>query len=186
MKINGLWVNMPPIGPEVIPDVFSGQILALHPLTWFLFADPALSETVGRFLRTWEFDTVAQGHDAHDCVLYWEMIGAILTAADLYRIAHDDFENRRGVHEQGGDALAAAASEDSPSAQAYMDDYIASRNLCCPCGSQYTCGTIEVAADKQESRQVPLICRSCGREDSVLVTEAEFEAYLLHPDDNSG
>ena len=40
VKINGRIMRLPRIGPEVIPDVFSGQVLALHPLTWFLFYGP--------------------------------------------------------------------------------------------------------------------------------------------------
>ena len=71
-----------------------------------------------------------QGGPTQDCVLYWEMIGAILTAAHLYRIAHDEFENRRDVQNQGGDATLALIQDDAPPPmQAFMDDYIASRNL---------------------------------------------------------
>jgi hypothetical protein len=186
VKINGMWIDMPRIGAEVIPDVFSGQILALHPLTWFLFSDPALCETVGLFLRTWEFDTVAQGRATQDCVLYWEMIGAILTAAHLYRIAHDEFENRRGVHETGGDVVDTVTIDDAPSPQAFMDYYISSRNLRCQCGSRYTCGTMEPATEEQKSREVPLICRDCGHRDSILVTEAEIQELLVPPEDDAG
>jgi hypothetical protein len=180
VKINGRIVRLPRIGPEVIPDVFSGQVLALHPLTWFLFADPALRETVGLFLRTWEFDTLTQGGPTQDCVLYWEMIGAILTAAHLYRIAHDEFENRRGVQNQGGDATLAVIQDDAPPPmQAFMDDYIASRHLRCQCGASYTCGVVEHATEEQDTRQVPLVCSNCGNHDSVSVTDTEIQEALF-------
>lgn len=184
VSVGGVVVRMPRIGPEVIPDAYSGQILALHPLTWFLFADAALSEVAGRFFASDEYEGISRNQEG-DYPKYWEFIGAIVTAAHMYRIAHDEFENRRGVREEGGDATIAVTIEDPPSAQAFMDVYIASRDLRCQCGAKYTCGTIEHALDEQESLQVPLICRSCGNRDSVLVTEAEIQEVLLPPEDDS-
>jgi hypothetical protein len=179
VRINGRVVRLPRIGPEAIHDVFSGQILALHPLTWCLFADAALCEVAGRFFSSSEYEVISRGGDSENCPNYWELIGAILTAAHMYRIARDEFENRRGVCEEGGNAVENVTSEDAPSVQAFMDVYIASRALHCPCGSRYACGTIVDATEEQESRRIPVICRNCGQADSVVVTEAEIQDFLL-------
>jgi len=182
---NGMLVEMPRIGPEVLPDVFSGQILALHPLTWFLFADAALREVAGQFFVSKEVEGFSRGQ-AGDYPKYWELIGAILTAAHMYRIAHDGFENRRGVREQGGNSVDAITSEDTPSARAFLDDFIASRDLRCPCGATYRCELLEPAREEEESRQVPVICSNCGHRDTLVVTQAEIEAFLLGgPEDSN-
>ena len=185
VSVGGVTVRLPRVGPEVISDVFSGQILALHPFTWLVFADAALREVVGRFFASDEYETISHGGNNGNCSKYWELIDAILTAAYMYRIAHDDFENRRGVREAGGAAVDTVTSEDAPSAQAFMEFHIASRDLHCQCGAKYECGVIKHATDEQASRQIPLICRNCGRGDSVLVTEAEIQDALLPADDDT-
>ena len=176
---------MPRIGPEVLPDVFCGQILSLHPLTWYLFADAALRDVAGRFFASEEYDVISGGQGSQDCPKYWELVGAILTAAHLYQIAHADFENRRGVRQQGGDAVIGIAGDEAPPpVQAFLEAYLAARNIRCTCGSTYSCDEMEPVAEEQQTRQVSLRCTDCGRQNTVEVTEAEIQEYLLDDGDS--
>lgn len=171
------------IEPEVVPDVFSGQILALHPLTWFLFLDPALREFVGLFLSTWEFDTVARGESTEHSVLYWEMINAILTAAHMYRLARDRFANRRGVRERSVDNSPPLTRDDSPPpVNSFLEDYLTSRGIRCHCGGVYQCGEVEPPAEEGEQRTIPVRCSRCENATFVSVSEDDVTRFLLEED----
>jgi len=182
----GIVVEFPRIGPEVVEDVFCGQILSLHPLTWYLAADPALREVVGRFLASGEYETVSRRQDTRDCPKYWEFVGAVLTAAHLYRIAHDDFENRRSVRQQGGDAVEVVPKDEAPPpARSFLDAYFASHQIRCHCGGAYEWIDLDPAPEEQKARQVPVRCAGCGHRTSITVTEDEIQTYLLGEGDSS-
>jgi hypothetical protein len=83
--------NQPIERPDtgVTPDVFGGQLLSLHPLSGFVMKDPALCATVGRFCLSDAYERVMVEGRAEGSSEYREFVGAILTAAALYRQALD-------------------------------------------------------------------------------------------------
>ena len=71
------------VGPGYLRDVFSGQVLALHPLSGFFMNDPGLMAVAGRFFACDAFDRVMAGRPG-DCPEYWAFVGAVLDAAGMY------------------------------------------------------------------------------------------------------
>lgn len=80
---------------KVLPDVFSGQVLSLHPLTWRLFSCDRLSEMLGQFLVSPRFREVTEKNKTDRCSEYWSIVQAILESAMLYRLALQNDERRR-------------------------------------------------------------------------------------------
>ena len=84
------------VGPGYLRDVFSGQVLALHPLSGFFMNDPGLMAVAGRFFACDAFDRVMAGRPG-DCPEYWAFVGAVLDAAGMYRLAAEEQAAGRGV-----------------------------------------------------------------------------------------
>lgn len=176
------WLT-PPIQPQVMHDVFSGQVLALHPLTRFLFADPVLREVVGQFLNTPEFETVARGESTKQCVLYWEMINAILTAAHMYRLARDRFADSRGVWERRQDSSPPLTGDKSlPPVNTFLGEYLVSRGIRCHCGGGYQCEAVEVISEKEEQTTIQVRCSRCEITKSIRLSEDDVARFLLKED----
>jgi hypothetical protein len=82
--------------PRYVRDVFSGQVLALHPLSGFFMNDPGLMAVAGQFFACEAFDRVMAGRPG-DCPEYWAFVGAVLDAAGMYRLAAEEQAAGRGV-----------------------------------------------------------------------------------------
>ena len=89
------------VGATHIPDVFTGQVLGLHPLSGFFMKDPALCAIAGRFLTCERYDEVMKEGRSENCPQYWDLIGAVLSAANLYRMALDNQGQQRAIHRRG-------------------------------------------------------------------------------------
>ena len=76
--------NQPSTGQDgrIRRDVFSGQVLALHPLSGFFMKDEALCAVAGRFFASSEHDTIMQTGKADDDPTYWDFVGALLNAGN--------------------------------------------------------------------------------------------------------
>jgi hypothetical protein len=116
------------IGPTHLPDVFSGQVLSLHPLSGFFMKDPSLCAVAGRLFASPRFDQVM----ANGLSEYWEFVGAVLTAASLYRRASEYQENHRGVYQRGDVAEESSGSGDSTSAPMLLEDFAIAQKIDCP------------------------------------------------------
>ena len=169
--------SVPRIGPEVVRDVFSGQVLALHPLTWFLFCDPALSEVAGRYFGSIAPDDIAHRGSAEHSAEYWELIGAILLAGSQYRVAGSQFERDRSIDAAGGNSTVAVQRDDTPQADAFLADFVESRGYCCPCGARLEYSSSIVP--RRGQARLCLVCRQCERTRTVKVPEHELTQFLL-------
>ena len=171
------------IGPAYVPDVFAGQVLALHPLSWILLSDPALRAAVGRCITSPRFDVMLQDGSIELFGEYWQMVDAILTAAHLYRRTRDNYETRRGVRESGGDASPSVAGDaSSPCPDAFLAEYVRAQELQCECGGHFDFHEFASGVDdddEQDRRELMLRCDSCTARQTLTVTEQEIQSYLL-------
>src|SRR5262249_35008521 len=118
---------------RVLPDVFSGQVLSLHPLSGFFMKDSSLCAIAGRFFGSEAHDRALRGGDGKGCPEYWALIGAILSAAHLYRQALDDQGGRRGTRRNSSRPVeAAAVGAVNQSDAGFLEDFAAARGLRCP------------------------------------------------------
>jgi hypothetical protein len=169
----------PRIGVDHVPDVFSGQVLALHPMAWYLFADSALRETTGRFFASSEFETIAAIENAASCSKYWNFIGAVLAAASKYRLARYQFENQRGVRVRAGRSVNAVQSDAATlDFNVVMDEFATARGWRCHCGAAYRCLDVALAAEVGGACRVTFECTACSHQASREVTEAEITRFL--------
>ena len=165
-------------GVHYLQDVFSGQILSLHPLSAIVMQDPALLEVVGRFVASSEYDRVIRRAD--DCPLYWEFIGAILTAANLYRIATETARNKRGTNCYGGDATSQVAGDSGMSSIASaFEEHTAACDWKCLCGGRLTYVVHREAQDEPGWVLVNYRCALCRADSERLIHQDKCAQTLL-------
>ena len=173
----------PPIGPRgFIPDVFSGQILSLHPLSGF-FMKGSSSAIAGRFLTSSSFEAVMSRGRFENHPLYWDLVGAILTAAHSYRSALDCQAQNRGVRLRGGDAAKSLACQPVPgesSASSLFEDFAAFRGIHCPhCKGSVSLDEYLPATKNSDHCVVRYWCRGCQRVVPTEVQRSILEDWLL-------
>jgi hypothetical protein len=164
-----------------IPDVLRGQVLALHPLSGFFMKDPALCAIAGRFFGSKAYERMMVKRRAKSCAEYWDLLGAILTAAYLYRQALDEQEQRRGSHLRSGqDGEWKDPAPRNRSAEGLLEEFAASRDLRCPsCGGSLRVQRYERAADDVEAADVHFSCGTCASQLCHRIGRAELERDLL-------
>jgi hypothetical protein len=154
--------NQPSVLPGglVVPDVFCGQVLSLHPLSGFLMKDPALCEVAGRFFVS---DGYEQGL-AEGSTEYWDLVGAILTAAHLYRQAGENQANERCLHLRKGDAVEAISlpAEEMSEGQV-LEDFAVNQKATCSKGHHPLHFVRFYGAGKSDRVRVDYRCPVCKR-----------------------
>lgn len=173
--------NTPGGGPAG-RDAFNGQVLALHPLSGFFMKDPALRAVAGRFFGTTAYDRVFTRSGVKSSAAYWELVGAILTAAHLYRSALDRQERGRGTRATVSLDAQAPAAGGTGDDLALLRDFLSGQGLTCPgCGGAATdlrsAGAVGPGADTFD---VHLICRACRRTTTHSVATNDLLRWL-HP-----
>ncbi len=168
------------IGPTHVPDVFRGQVLSLHPLSGFFMKDPGLCAIAGRFFASESHDDVMI-RGRVDCADYWNLIGAILSAAHLYKRAAERQAQGRGVRHQGGDVVKAIdTSCDTDSEATLLEDYADAQKICCPhCGSGVRLRRYHPAPPGVDLFQVEYVCRSCGQQIPLMIGCNALADWLL-------
>jgi hypothetical protein len=160
-----------------VGDVFRGQVLGLHPLSGFFMQDPGLCAVAGRFFASDAYDRVFDQGQA-DCGEYWDLVGAILTAAHLYRQALDEQQQKRAVRERPGAEHVASAAPVERSIAGLLEEYAAAKGLRCPsCHGGVSLG--EYRNDEADGVcQADFSCRACSRRIPFLIKEDELKDWL--------
>jgi hypothetical protein len=167
---------------RLLPDVFSGQVLSLHPLSGFFMKDSGLCAIAGRFFGSEAHDRALHGGDAEGCPEYWDLVGAILSAAHLYRQALDDQGRRRGTRRNSSSSVeAAAVGAVNQSDAGFLEDFAAARGLRCPgCGGPLCLRTYVPAAEGAEQFAADFHCPACATQIRHVILRADLESWLLH------
>jgi hypothetical protein len=177
-----MW-QTPRIGPQFIPDVFAGQILSLHPLSGFFMKDPALCAIAGRFLTSPSFDEVMRRGRSQNHPLYWDLVGAIVTAACYYRKALDCQRQNRGVRLRGGDAaesIACWSDQGESSAASLLEDFAVNQDIRCPhCAGGVSLETWSPAPEGSDHFDVRYCCRDCQCTVPTVIQRPMIEKWLL-------
>ena len=168
--------------PQFIPDVFSGQVLSLHPLSSFFMKDPALCAIAGRFLSSDSFEEVMSRGRSENHPMYWQLIGAILTAAHSYRNALDSQAQQRGVRYRGGNAVETIGTGPEPEGGAeasLIEDFAVAQGKSCPeCGGSLRLDTLFPAESDSAHFSVGYRCRSCQRAVPIEYRRSDLEDFL--------
>jgi hypothetical protein len=146
-------------------DAFNGQVLALHPLSGFFMKDPALMAVAGRFFGTTAYDRALTHGKASSSAAYWNLIGAILAAAHLYRNALDRQERGRGTRATVSLEIQAPPAVDEVGDDlALLRDFLSTRGLTCPrCRSAVELRSADPAGAGTDAFDAHLTCRTCSR-----------------------
>jgi hypothetical protein len=165
---------------RVIPDVFSGQVLALHPLSGFFMKDPALCAIAGRFFGSDAYERVMGDGRAEACAEYWDLIGAVLTAAHLYRQALDEQGQQRGSRQRSGGDREATVSEGNRSPAGLLEEFAAARHLRCRgCAGALRVRHYGPAASDPDVAEIHFTCGSCGAPACHNIGREELQRALL-------
>ena len=167
------------LGPTHVRDVFSGQVLSLHPLSGFFMKDPGLCAIAGRFFGSEAYEQALVRGDAESCREYWGLLGAILSAAHEYRQAWESYDQQRGQHVTA-DAAAVVQGQGAVSSGAGMvtDFARAQRIRCADCGHELQCLRFYPAEEEAVQFQAEFRCSHCAREQSVMICEDTFRQWL--------
>jgi hypothetical protein len=171
------------IGASHVRDVFSGQVLSLHPLSGFFMKDPALCAIAGRFFATPAHDLALHQGGVELCGSYWDLVGAILTAAKLYRQALDRQAKNRGRYERQPveEPRDPAAAGTSP--ETLLEEFAASRRVRCPaCGGALRLKSFRSAVADAESFPAEYACRACKRKVPRTISHSDLERWLRRAD----
>lgn len=166
---------------EVVPDVFCGQVLALHPLSWILLARPELRELVGSCIAAPRFDDALVSGRVDEFPEYWQMVEAILTAAYLYQVAREGNESRRNKRPLGGMEISVAnvSTEPGPLTEySHLREYVDALNEKCPCGGKYEYANSELPVADGKTVTVSVICGSCGLPSELVTTQCGMETFF--------
>lgn len=146
-------------------DAFNGQVLALHPLSGFFMKDPALMAAAGRFFGTTAYDQALVKGNVGTSAAYWELVGAILTAAHLYRSALDRQERGRGTRAATSlEVRAEPAADAGGDHLAPLRDFLSVRGPTCPhCRAAVELRSADPAGAGADAFDARLACRGCGR-----------------------
>ena len=178
--VRSMEVDMKQVGPGHVRDVFSGQVLSLHPLSAFFMKDPALCAVAGRYFSS---DTCEQDpRFISRCDDYWHLIGAILTAARLYRQALDRQAQERGVHRRP-DAETCAVEEPGVESDArILEDFAAAQGIRCPaCRGKVAVSRIEPGEPNASEIEAEFTCSSCQHIIPVTITWQDLDSWLHSP-----
>jgi hypothetical protein len=165
----------------VEPDAFRGHVLALHPLSGFFMKDPALMSVAGRFFGTDAYDRAFARGQAATCGEYWDLVGAVLTAAALYRQALDEQDDRRGVRVRAaGDLGRAAAPAEGRPATGLIEEFAEHLGLRCPgCHGGLSAAEPDPSDLTPEGLTVALTCRRCGAGSRHVLDPDDLDRWLL-------
>lgn len=162
------------IGPTHVPDVFSGQVLSLHPLSAVIMKDPALLALVGRFFGTDAYERFFMGGE-RDCAEYWEFVGVIVTAAFQYRRALDRQNQSRATTRSAREEDGAIVN--SLSISQFVQEFAVARSIQCPaCRGSGEFLDYQQATDTQAN--LHFRCRDCGTAYQHMVELADLLAHV--------
>ena len=165
------------VGPAHLPDVFSGQILSLHPLSGIFMQDPGLCAIAGQFFGSEAWERVFQRGQADFCAEYWNLIGAILIAGNLYRQLLD---NRAVRSNCSAYATVQAPVTTQLSESEYLQDFVNHLKIRCPdCRSLVRVQGWESSNLAPSSVQVHIAC-NCGLLPDISVSSADMAEWLLN------
>jgi hypothetical protein len=167
------------IGPTHARDVFSGQILGLHPLSGFFMKDPAMRAIAGNFFATEAHDMAFKEGHVQFCSEYWDLVGAILSAAAMYRQALDRQFQERGVHSREGGEAAVANTATEYSDATMLEDFAAVRGYqCTACQGGLRLRRYSPAGPDNQSFVAVFACSSCNREESITIDRDSLIDWL--------
>lgn len=146
-------------------DAFNGQVLSLHPLSGFFMKDPALLAVAGKFFGTTAYDRALTQGKASSSKAYWDFVGAILTAAHLYRNALDRQVSGRGTRAAVSlDAHAPPVAGECCDDLALLRDFLSARGVKCPhCRAEVELRSAESVGAGADTFDTHLTCRACRR-----------------------
>jgi hypothetical protein len=177
-----LW-QVPRPGAAALPDVFTGQVLSLHPLSAVVMRDPILRTLVGRFLVAPEYETIMASRNAQHSAAYWGMVEAVVIAAALYRQQRQTRSQRRAVWLNGGEATCNLEGPDAALTERLafqaFEDYAAIRKLRCGCGGRLHFQSHEPVPRADDRLRVHYRCAACSRTRTHQVTQEELREILL-------
>jgi hypothetical protein len=167
------------LSPSHVRDVFSGHLLSLHPLSCFFMKDAALCAIAGRFFASAEYDLALERGHAALCGPYWDLVGAILSAAHLYRQALDRQSQTRRSHQRGGAEEAARSEAIGASHALLLEDFAAVNKLRCPaCGGPLQLLRYHPVGPGGENFPAEYACRSCSRNVPLTIDRSDLEGWL--------
>ena len=163
-------------GIDYVPDVFSGQVLSLHPLSGIIMKDPGPLSSVGSYVDSEQFDRVMDTGRADDCPAYWDFLEVVLTAANIYRLVRDQSLEKRTHHVSHSGASEVSVAENGPSDSQILNDLAAGRGWRCACGGHLEVLGHSVSLDSNVTLEYR--CTSCGQTRSFDLDEEQLTRHL--------
>jgi hypothetical protein len=159
------------------PDVFRGQILALHPLSAIVHSEPYHLRAIAGWIGHPDYEVLdQQGRDA-DCPAYWKMVATILIAAHEYCHAHHQWDDTRRVATASieDNGLDPARDDAQASPALFFEEYIQARSIDCPqCHAPLAYRRHKQPDEGSSEVRVIFRCREAGHETPLSIREDDL------------
>jgi hypothetical protein len=180
MSLEAITLQSEAVGPTYLPDVFRGHVLALHPLSAFFMSDPGLCSVAGRFFSGPGYELVLRRRGGDLSTDYWHLLGAILSAAHLYRRALERQAMRPSVLRKTARASSETIKPDQRSTASYVDEYFEMQGIVCTCGGKVHAVIDENVTLLSESTAVmSAICTCCGNPMQIKLDENAIRDWFF-------
>jgi hypothetical protein len=159
-------------------DVFSGQVLALHPLSGVVLSSPEHLAAIGNWIGHPNYETITATGQIAECSEYWDLVATILIAAHEYDQSRRRWEDSRGQRIEVDTNIVSQRSRDDAigSVALLFEDYAAARGIVCPeCSGAMSYVRHESHGGDESNVTVNFRCAPCDRETAIEISRTDLE-----------
>ena len=159
-------------------DLFFGQLLAFHSMSWVFMMDPAFCAIAGEYFSSGPTRRVKQKNPAQNAAL-WNLLGAILTAAHQYKNGLERQYVRPLLQGDVSQAITPAITIESE--LFVLDDYASIQGIRCQsCGNTLSCESYRAQPRDGVLASASFRCNRCRGQQTVRIS---FQALSKFMDD---
>ena len=174
-------------GGEIL-NVFSGQVLSLHPLSAVILTDPVSMVAIGNWIGHPDYQQLTAENNVGSSEEYWNIVLTILIAAHEYRGSHQRWNESRGQTEFANNKAVTLAKqgEKTFSETEAFESYVAENLIFC----EKCSGILEYknyAIEKEEDSPciATYFCSQCQYPQIVEIQFEDFQKSLIRQNDET-
>ena len=172
--------NQPLLFEGRIHQIFSGQVLSLHPLSALVLTDPSTLSVINKWVGHPDYQQLIDSNNEATSKEYWDVVLTILVAANEYKQSHQRWEESRINKEiiSSPTVENATNTDRNHSVAKYLEAYVAEQGLFC----QGCSGFLKYKDHEVNENLCPVIfqCQTCDNIRKINVDYANFKDHFFN------